>query len=535
MRFLFRLLILLVICVVAISLPAAHAQAQGAKIYLSPPSGVPGEDITVYGSNFTPGQYVDIYYDVNDDGDWTDDEWVNDVRVGGDGEFDVTFEVPGSYKGIHTVQAKEAGTSGYVAVADFGVRPGLAVDPTDGPVGSNLTVKGRGFAEDEQGIELRYYPGSNYTTVGQDIEADGNGTWEKVFLVPSSARGAHRIDATGESSAASAVHDTTFEVTPTISIMDPASNRTIENPSGRPGENVTMTGNGFYANDRYITILFEGEEAQTEIIRADDNGYWEGNFEVPEMPIGIYSVTAEGELTAEGDLTAISFEIKPGLVLSPNEGHVGTELTVTGYGFAINEDVNVMYNGSQMQTATTNDSGSFEISFAVPESQHGARQVTAEGAAGNATAIFTMESVPPGTPELVSPSNGSRAGFIGRLVRPTFNWSAVSDESGVYYSLQIATSANVTATGFINPVVSVTGIVGTNYTLNTTQTLPYGTYYWIVRAVDGAGNAGNWTAAYSFHAGIMPLWAFILIIVAVVAGIGTAVYFFIIRKRIYYY
>ena len=48
---------------------------------------------------------------------------------------------------------------------------------------------------------------------------------------------------------------------------------------------------------------------------------------------------------------------------------------------------------------------------------------------------------------------------------PTFEWSAVSDDSGVHYRLQIATSANVTATGeFVDPLVSV-DIVGTNYTL----------------------------------------------------------------------
>ena len=126
-------------------------------------------------------------------------------------------------------------------------------------------------------------------------------------------------------------------------------------------------------------------------------------------------------------------------------------------------------------------------------------------------------------------------GFIGKI-RPTFNWSAVSDVSGVYYNLQIAASKNVTTDGnFTEPLVSVPNITGTNYTLNATQALPYGTYYWIVQAVDGAENAGNWTAARSFQAGLLPLWAFIVIIIAIVAGIGTAVYFFVIRRRIHYY
>ena len=76
--------------------------------------------------------------------------------------------------------------------------------------------------------------------------------------------------------------------------------------------------------------------------------------------------------------------------------------------------------------------------------------------------------------------------------------------------------------------------MGTNYTLEKTEALPFGTYYWTVQAVDGADNESGWTMAYSFRAGLLPLWAFIVIIVAIVAGIGTSVYFFIIRKRVYY-
>jgi hypothetical protein len=255
------------------------------------------------------------------------------------------------------------------------------------------------------------------------------------------------------------------------------------------------------------------------------------------MPKDTYSVTAYGESTPKEDIIPLNFTIAPGIVLSPDEGHVGTDLTVAGGGFAANKNVVITYDAIQQATATTNDKGSFSgVSFPVPESQHGARQVTARDAAENeATAIFTMESVAPPVPELKSPSDGSRVGFIGK-VRPTFGWSAVSDASGVRYNLQIATSVNVTATGeFVHPIVSVTDIVGTNYTLNATETLPYGTYYWIVQAVDGAENAGNWTAARSFRAGLLPLWGFIAAIVAIVVLIGALVYFFVIRRRIHYY
>ena len=71
--------------------------------------------------------------------------------------------------------------------------------------------------------------------------------------------------------------------------------------------------------------------------------------------------------------------------------------------------------------------------------------------------------------------------------------------------------------------------------MNATEALPYGTYYWIVQAIDGADNKSGWTAARSFRAGLLPLWAFILAIVVIVGAIGTLVYFFVFRKRIHYY
>jgi len=511
-------LVVLVVCLVATALPAAPAQANGTYITLSPSSGVPGEEVTVRGYNFTAEEWVDIYYYPNGTG-----EWIEDVETDEDGYFKVTFTVPESCSGDHEVRARDVHY--IIASADFTVKPGLTVDPEDGPVGTTVTVEGRGFAEDEEDIELRYYLDGDDETVKADITANEDGSWETSFKIPPSAQGSHKIDARGDTSSLAAVNDATFEVTPGIS---------IEESSGSPGESITMTASGFAANERDITILFAGEAVETEI-RADDTGYWEENFEVPEMPKGEYSVTAEGERTDKEDINELSFEIEPGLVLSPDEGHVGMNLTVAGGGFAVNKDVDIMYEGSQIETAMTNAEGSFEVSFPVPESQYGECLVTAEvGGETEATAIFTVESAPPGTPELTSPLDGSRVGFIGGM-RPTFEWSEVFDISGVYYSLQIATSANVTATGFVNPIVSIPNIVGTNYTLQKTDALPYGTYYWIVQAVDGAENESGWTAAYSFRAGLLPLWAFIVIIVAIVMGIGTAVYFFVIRRRIYYY
>jgi hypothetical protein len=525
MRLLSRLVIILIICLVAIALPAAPAQAQGTYIVLSPDEGVPGEEVRVRGINFTADEWVDIYYD---------GKWIDDVMTDGDGDFPwVTFEVPESPSGNHQVLAEDE--HGIDAYDYFTVEPGLTAEPEEGPLGTIVTVEGHGFGEDEENIELRYYlNGDDYETVADNIEADEDGYWEMSFKIPTSTRGIHYIDAQGDDSSFAKVEDASFEVTPEISILDGPSGSIIEEPSGSPGDTITMTGCGFADNERDIEILFDGEAVAT-LIRADDTGCWEEDFDVPERPQGIYSVTAEGERTPKEDLSELSFEIGPGLMLSPDEGHVGTNLTVTGGGFAANEDVVIRYDGSQKASIAANNKGSFVVSFPVPESQHGDRPVTAEADGElQATANFILESDPPDPPELISPTDGDRVGFIGRL-RPTFEWSEVSDDSGVRYSLQIATSSNVTATGFADPIVAISNIVGTNYTLEKTEALPYGTYYWIVQAVDGAENESGWTAARSLRAGAMPLWAFIVIMVVVAGGIGVAVYFFVIRRRIYYY
>ena len=155
MRFLSQLVIAVAICFIAIALLSVPTQAQGADISLSPDSGVPGEEVEVRGTNFTANEWVDIYYYPNG----------ARIRVAEDetnssGYFRVTFIVPESCTGDHTVYAEDEDEID--AYADFIVEPGLIVDPEEGPVGTNVTVEGRGFAEDEEEIELRYYTDGDY-------------------------------------------------------------------------------------------------------------------------------------------------------------------------------------------------------------------------------------------------------------------------------------------------------------------------------------------------------------------------------------
>jgi hypothetical protein len=495
----------------ATALPNAPAQAVCVPwdIEISPSSGLPGTNVTVHGYKFAADKLVDIRYDgtLIATG-WTDSQ----------GGFTFIFTVPEGCNGYYQVLADV----GYTEVETyFTVKPGLIISPEKGPVGTTVAVKGLGFAKNEGGIELMYYSGDTYETIEERIVANATGSWETSFQIPPSNRGEHKIDAEGAETKPYKVKEAIFRVTAEIS---------LDKSSSSVGDTITMTGSRFAVNEKNIKILLGGEVVVTGI-KANSKGEWQASFQVPEMLAGNYSVSAEGEQTKNEDIIALSFEIEPDIVLSPIEGHAGMDVTVSGRGFAASEDVDIMFDGSVIATAETDENGNFQTSFVVPESQHGERVVAAGyNGENHANAIFTMESDPPDTPDLISPSGGSRFGLIGSAM-PTFEWSEVSDDSGVYYSLQIATTDNFTASSVI---VSVTGLAETSYALEKKDALPNGSYYWRVQAVDGAENGSDWTVAGSFRAGLLPLWGFVLAITAAVVLLVLLIRALVRRRAIYY-
>jgi hypothetical protein len=525
MRLLSRLLIVFIVSLISIALPSVPAQAQCVPWYieLSPESAPPGTEVTVYGYGCDTYRPVDLYFD--------------GVRVyeGGEtdnsGEFIIPFTVPERPTGHYWVLAR-VGSSVGIVEADrmLAVEPGLTISPGKGPAGTIATVEGHGFTKNEGDIELIYYIDDAYEMIERNISANANGFWERSFQVPASTRGEHRLDAKGAESSFYEVQDTVFRVTAEIS---------IDKTSGIEGDTVTMTGSKFAVYEKGIMILFDDQTVVTDIT-ANSYGEWQESFQVPGMPAGVYTVTAEGQHTSQEDVGVLSFEIQPEFMLSDHQGHVGMELTVTGRSFPADEEVIILYDDSQVAMVETDGEGTFEISFLVPESKHGEHVVSAtlDKSTNNtadldidASATFTMEGDPPPIPAPVSPADRSRLGIISS-VTPTFEWSEVSDESGIAsYSLQVASSADFAASSIF---VSVTGLTVTSYTLQETEALSLGTYYWTVQAVDGAENESDWSANHSFRVGLLPRWGFIATIAGAVVLLIVIIRALLRRRTIYY-
>jgi hypothetical protein len=96
------------------------------------------------------------------------------------------------------------------------------------------------------------------------------------------------------------------------------------------------------------------------------------------------------------------------------------------------------------------------------------------------------DTTPPPIPILLSPANGSQVSTL----RPTLDWSDVTDPSGVVYELQVDDDYN-----FSSPIISNT-FDSSEYT--STELVPNITYYWRVRAVDGVDNTSSWSSVYKF-------------------------------------
>lgn len=111
-----------------------------------------------------------------------------------------------------------------------------------------------------------------------------------------------------------------------------------------------------------------------------------------------------------------------------------------------------------------------------------------------ATAYVSHDTTAPDVPTLVSPSNGA---VINNQKGPDFNftWNGVSDPSGVTYdwASSYSNATNNTDGGFSNVLAHHEGLTSTSLSEGNSAE---GTYYWQVRACDGAGNCSNWSAPW---------------------------------------
>ncbi|MBN1151765.1 MAG: hypothetical protein JXA58_01015 [Dehalococcoidia bacterium] len=487
----------------------------------------------------------DDWIEVTDAEDWDWDSFVVGTPPDEEEYYEYMtseFEIPeciGGTHGIAIVEDDLGSSTDYDEVYDnrattikeFTVIPTIIVVSDDeGPAGTEVEVEGTGFGYEED-ITI-YFDGDEVDLVSS-ITANTRGSWSGSFVVPAASQGDHDITADGDYTDESDVDAATFTVTPGIS---------VEPTSGKVGSEFVVKGSGFRESERDIEILFDSDSIKSGIT-ANSNGTFEAVVVVPAAPMGTHEISAEGQYTTSGSIDEVEFEVEPVITIEPLEGNVGTEIQVSAAGLPSNAAVTVSYDGVTKGTGTTSSNGTLAtITFSATHTQptHAANhEVSVVFDSTTLTETFVMESTAPAKPTPRTPVDGTRIGLLGKQT-PTLSWSVVDDPSGITYGLQISSTPD-----FSQILISKSGLVAQGsaiivsssgpemtYTLSEAEALPFGTYYWKVKAIDGAMNDSGWTASSSFKSGLLPTWALIVIIVLAAVLVGALIYVLIIRDRV---
>jgi hypothetical protein len=473
------------------------------SITLNPDSGKMGAKIIITGDGFI-GKVATIY--------WDDKKLVQNVPISKSGEINHKFDVPSAAKGVHIVKVTDdSNWSNITATSNFSVRPSITCEPPWGKINTRIYIFGYGFAPNESDIKFTW-DGTPLSKV--PIQADKTGSWSSQFEVPSAPKGEYVISAVSSSTGPGEVPDVVFTISPYCKLTP---------SSGPVGTKVTITGVGFRAGEDGLTFTWDGPILDTNVV-AQPNGTFSYVITVPSSVKGRHIVGIYGSsFTPIGIVPDLEFEVTPGIRLTPSTVIGSRELRIDGSGFNADEIIAIKYDRSATDaTATTDALGNFTLTMKVPSKPGKTHTVEAAGNKGGlAQADYTTGSLPPPSLQLLTPgpgatfynynsvidaitglfrSPGSLLG-IGPASQPggdvslaVLGWSAKSDNTGMKYSLQISRSPD-----FASTALQKDDIASTSFNLQRSMLPNTGIYYWRVRAINDAGDVGQWSNSWQFE------------------------------------
>ncbi len=443
------------------------------QITLGSSSGYVGDQFTVAGTGFTASSTVRILFDGATIG--------NPVITTSAGAFTGTaITVPETYGGSHTIGAEDVTSN--APTLSYSVLTSITIVPASGAVGDQVTVSGRGFGV--SGIISVFFDGTGVAASGQTSPL---GSFSNIsFTVPPSVRGEHTVEVQHAGGRVAA----TFTIGQKVSITP---------TTGPVGTTVTISGTGFTPNQA-ISVKFNGIPVATtpSLLFAGYDGSFAGGF-IVSGSAGTYQVeVSDGTIVSSESFTVVTTGN-----LNPGEGHVGTEITVSGTGFVPNALAIITFDGVEMTSASVATGGAFTATFKAPAVKGGSYQVIATDKVNTFESTFTMEVTAPQVTELLLPATNTKADRV-----PTFDWDDVADPSGVTYNFQLGTDAS-----FKNVLIDEKDLADSEFSITEEDKLESASkkepYYWRVQAIDGAFNEGDWSQPSSFYTGFvfqMPTW-----------------------------
>jgi len=198
-----------------------------------------GDTVVVNGTDVTAGYLVKVYWDYVQTWDG-EGGLLNSSKAKNSGDFEVWFEIPEATNGTHYVWVEDAKT-GEAKKIQIIVNPLVEVSPESGLPGDTITLKGYGFAAEEEititDDFVNTTGGALNATYGT-VESSTLGSWTTTFKVPTDTDYADNYNITAKD--ASADEDVVnFKVGASVS---------LNKDSGPTGTVVRASGRGFNDN-----------------------------------------------------------------------------------------------------------------------------------------------------------------------------------------------------------------------------------------------------------------------------------------------
>jgi len=374
------------------------------KITLTPKAAEPSTEITLTGTGFGDSKTLTLKMNTTSVTLYTDTTAGVTTTSVGEIPDSVTFTVPSTLTtGAYTVTVTDSDYPANTATAKFTVSaPVFTMTPSSGSAGITITVTGTGWIPS---VTAEGWIKFDTTTVLIDGDTDSYGRLKPLtgwrFDVPLVAAGSHTVT----------VSDGTLERTATFTVITPSI--TLSATSGNVGGIITITGSGFTPAAGITGKVYFGATAvalETTSVTAVASDGTLGTGVKIAVPTGSVAgnYTIKLLFTSPDIQASQTFTVIPKISVSPTTGFLrGTEITVTGKGFAASKDITVTIAGTTivLSATETEDDGIFSGTYTLPIDQTtGASILIVTDAAGNSASKTITVGVPTVT---LSPSSGA--------------------------------------------------------------------------------------------------------------------------------
>jgi len=319
------------------------------KLSISPSSGLIGDTITLsgYGYGYDADDIPEITVYTNFSTAYTAATTSpTTVKTNSVGSWTATIKVPTAAVTAN-IWAKEKDYVANNANKTFTVGPVITLDKTEGPSGTVLTISGRGFGTSSN-VTVTIEGVDCYIISGSKTRSDGRLTTKVV--IPSMPLDAddEPVEYTVEVSDLTAKSATeTFEVNGVAKVKTTPT-------YGPQGTQVTVEGWNFTKIvGTEIEVMLNNQGAK--VFKTDANGYFKGLYTIPALPSETYTINgtnADHNITAEAELRVGVMLV----ILTPNSGASGAEISVTAIGFETGEAYTV-YIGDEEWFADVVEAG----------------------------------------------------------------------------------------------------------------------------------------------------------------------------------